>query len=322
MSENNIDNIKCPISEHAYDIKLVCFNESCKANRLYCIQCIRDGIHVSHPQNQQEVPLLFEFIGKIGEECDDWITNLNQQMNVASQQFQLLIEGIRSKYQKSKQQFLNLNPKQMNSFFDETIQFQSFQYKTQDKIQQSIKEFQDQMDNLISGLKLSELNYYISNSDLKKTEELYQKGHKLYWMDDNYEEAIKLFDQALIVNSTHKLSLWCKANCLRMLGQFKEAINWADKALEVDPKHCNSLQCKGSALTQLKMFKDANQVIDLSLSINPNHFDSLWSKGCCLQQQNLFQEALIFYEKALKIIPNDKWTINRRDDCLKALNQK
>ncbi|CAD8215297.1 unnamed protein product [Paramecium octaurelia] len=357
MQQMNADTIKCPNSEHANDVKLICFNESCKANRLYCIQCMKDGTHISHPQNQQELPMLFEFIEKTEKECNDWMTSLNQQMDLAQQSFYFLLEGIRSKYQKTKEQFLNLNSKQMNSFFVEIIQFKSVQQTIKDQIENSIKELQNQMEKLTYGLKLSELNYCsISDSNIQKSEELYKKGYQLYWNDDNYKEAIKMFDQALIFNSTHQLSLqckaqslkmlgqyneaiiwidkalqvdpkhcnslYCKAESLRMLGQFNEAIIWADKALEIDPKHCSSLFCKGTILTQLRMFNEAMLVIEQSLSINPNNFDSLWSKGLCLQQQNQFKDAITFYEKALTIIPNHQWTKNRRDECLKALNNK
>ncbi|CAD8213414.1 unnamed protein product [Paramecium pentaurelia] len=62
MNEKNDTNIKCPNSEHVNNVKLVCFNESCKADRLQCIQCIQNGIHVSHVQHQQDLPFLFDHI--------------------------------------------------------------------------------------------------------------------------------------------------------------------------------------------------------------------------------------------------------------------
>lgn len=58
------------------------------------------------------------------------------------------------------------------------------------------------MEQFIYDLKLAELNYYqISNSDVKKSAELYKKGQKLiklgyqlYWNDNSFEEAIEVFD--------------------------------------------------------------------------------------------------------------------------------
>ena len=37
MNQYNDLIIKCPNPEHANNVKLVCFDESCKADRLYCI---------------------------------------------------------------------------------------------------------------------------------------------------------------------------------------------------------------------------------------------------------------------------------------------
>ncbi|CAK78282.1 unnamed protein product (macronuclear) [Paramecium tetraurelia] len=296
MQQIDAYTIKCPNSEHAYDVKLICFNESCRVNRLYCIQCVRDGCHVSHHQNQQELPKLFEFIQKIQKECNDLITSLCKQMDLAYQQFHLLIDGIRSKYQKSKQQFLNLNSKQMNSFFAETIQFKSFQQAIDNQIQQSIKQFQNQMQEFTSNLKLAELNYYsISNTYILMSEELYEKGnqsiklgYQLYQNDKRFEEAIKLFDQALIFNSTHQLSLFSES--LWMLSKYNEAIIWADKALEVDPKHCNSLFCKGQillkllaqSLRRLSKYNEAIIWADKALEVDPKHCNSL----CCKESKD------------------------------------
>ncbi|CAD8178160.1 unnamed protein product [Paramecium pentaurelia] len=357
MNQNNDTNIKCPNSEHANNVKIVCFNESCKADRLQCIECIQNGIHITHLQHQQDLLFLFEHISDIEKQCEDLIIDLNKQMDMAYEQFYLLIGGIRSKYQKSKQQFLNLDSKQMNYFFAESIKFKSFEQTNFILIQQSIKDFQDSIVKLLSDLKLSELNYnQISNQDIDKSEELYKKGYKLYWDDDNYKEAIKIFDQSLIFNPKNCNSLYCKADSLRMLGQYNEAIVWADKALKVDskdcdslyckaaslkmlgqyneaiiwadealkvdPKHCSSLFTKSDSLRLLKMFKQSMEVIEQSLKINPNHFDSLWAKGKCLQDQNQYQEALIYYKKALMINPNHEWTRDRKDECLKAINQK
>ncbi|CAD8108056.1 unnamed protein product [Paramecium primaurelia] len=87
MNQNNDAKIKCPNPEHLDNIKFACFNESCKADRLYCFQCIKNGTHISHPQNQQELPFLFEHIQRIEKQCEDLIKNLKKIINAAHQQF-------------------------------------------------------------------------------------------------------------------------------------------------------------------------------------------------------------------------------------------
>ncbi|CAD8179259.1 unnamed protein product [Paramecium pentaurelia] len=154
MNQNNDAKIKCSNPEHFDDVKFACFNESCKADRLYFFQCIKNGTHISHPQNQQELPFLFEHIQRIEKQCEDLIKNLKKIIDAAHQQFNLLIEGIRSKYKKSKQEFLTLNSKQMNSFFTQSIQFNSFEKIILLQTQQSLKDFQDSIEKSLSDLKL------------------------------------------------------------------------------------------------------------------------------------------------------------------------
>ncbi|CAD8079958.1 unnamed protein product [Paramecium primaurelia] len=357
MNQYHDVTIKCPNTEHTQNVTLVCFDESCKGERLYCHQCIKNGNHISHPQNQEELPFLFEHIQRVEKECADLIHSMNQQFDLVNHDFQLLIDGIRSKYQITKQQLLNLNSKQINSYLSQSIYFRQFEFTTIQLVQQLTNEIKSQIQKLLSDLQLNELNYYqFSKLNLNKSEELYQRGYKLYLNDKKFDEAIKIFDQALALNSRHQLSLWCKADSLKMLGYyneaiiwtdkalqldprhcnslyskaeslkmlglFNEAILWADKALEVDPKHCHSLYTKGDSLRLLKKYNEAMKVIDYSLQINPNHLDSLRSKGACLQDQKHYQEALIFYSKALAINSNHEWTKNRKNECLKALEIK
>ncbi|CAD8144924.1 unnamed protein product [Paramecium pentaurelia] len=211
------------------NVKLVCFDESCKGERLYCIQCIKNGINVSHPQYQEELPKLFVHIQSIEKECDDVINRMNIQMDLLQQEFYLLFGGISSKYQISKQQFLNLNSQQMNSYLEQSVHFRSFEFKIIQLLQQFKNEFQFQIQKLLHELQLSELSYYqISNLYLTKSEELYQKGYKLRIQDNSKDkkhyEVIIIFDQALSLNSKHQKALLCKADSLRSLCQYDDAI--------------------------------------------------------------------------------------------------
>ncbi|CAD8094326.1 unnamed protein product [Paramecium primaurelia] len=304
MNQNDDISIKCPNSEHNNNVKFVCFDESCKQQRLYCIQCIKNGIHVSHPQNQEELPKMFEHIQQVEIECDDLTNKMTKQMDLLQQDFYLLIEGIRSKYKISKQQILNLNSQQMNSYVQQSVNFTSNQYNYA-QMNSNLKQ------------KNQYLNYNQLNQVIIKYLTYIQINQKNY-----IKMAIKILDKALSFNTKHQLSLYSKAESLRMLGQYNEAIIWADKALQVNPKDCFSLRTKGHSLRLLKDYKEALKAIDQSLSINPNHLSSLQSKGHCLQNQNNYQEALLFYEIALKINSNHQWTKNRKDECLKALNTK
>ncbi|CAD8129874.1 unnamed protein product [Paramecium sonneborni] len=349
--------INCPNQEHDNNVKLICFDKSCKTNRLYCMQCNREGMHCSHPQYQYELPILLEHIEKAYQECDHFVNRIKQIIDLVYQSFNQLIGGIREKFQRSKEQFLNLNSKQMNSFFEQVILFKSFEAKIETQITESSQNFQYQLKYLYQDLNISQLNYcQISNSDIQKSQEICQKGYELWLNDNDYLEAIKNFDQALIWNPKNQSALQKKAYCLRLLKQYKEAIQWADKALDIDPKHEDTMKGKGISLFMLEEYKEAIIWIDKALEINPNNKLSLYykadclrllkqykeaiiqadkaleidpqyqlalyCKGQCLQTLNQYAEALIFYEKYLKIDPNDQYAKIRKNQCLEALEIK
>ncbi|CAD8090062.1 unnamed protein product [Paramecium sonneborni] len=348
--------IKCANTEHINNVKLVCFDEFCKADRLYCMQCNRNGTHVSHPQHQYELPILFDHIEQIQRKTDQLIDQLNIQMDLVYQSFYQLIRNIRIKYQITRSEFLKLNPKQMNSIFFESLQFEQFNQVFLKQFLNSSQVFKDQLIKLNSDLNLNQLNYYQqSKNDIIKSKELYQQGYNLYLNESNYQEAIKIFDQAisfnpknyqalwckgenlrmlskynealiyadkaLEINSQHQNSLYLKSACFRRLCQYEEAIIWADKALKINPKDCPSLACKGNALRLLKMLKEASEIIDYSLKINPNHIGSLETKGVILQDQNRYEEALIYFDKVLSINQKNLWVQERKKECLDSLIQ-
>ncbi|CAD8117311.1 unnamed protein product [Paramecium primaurelia] len=114
----------------------------------------KNGINVSHPQYQEELPKLFVHIQSIEKECDDLINRMNIQMDLLQQEFYLLIGGIISKYQISKQQFLNLNSQQMNSYLEQSVHFRSFEFKINQLLQQFKNEFQFQIQKLLYELSL------------------------------------------------------------------------------------------------------------------------------------------------------------------------
>ncbi|CAD8204441.1 unnamed protein product [Paramecium octaurelia] len=320
---NQFENItvKCPNPEHTKNVKYVCFDESCKEQRLYCHECIKIGKHVTHLQHQEELPFLFEHISRIEKESDDLINRINKQMDLIQNDFFLLIGGIRSEYQISKQQLHNLNLEQINSFLSQSIHFKQFELTIEKLLQELIKEFQDQITKLKNDLNLFALDYYqISKSNIEKSEELFKIGYKLY-RDDKYEEAIEIFDQALNFNSNHQLSLVTKAESLKMLHQYNEAIIWADKALQVNSNHYISFYTKADSLRGLNQYNEAILWIDKALQINPKDFYSLFTKADSLRMLEQYTEAIIWAEKALQINPQHCFSLYTKADSLRMLDK-
>lgn len=70
---------------------------------------------------------------------------------------------------------------------------------------------------------------------MEKIQELVKKGQSLM-NDGRYDEALGLFEQALLLNQDDP-DLWnSKGIVLRSLGRYEEAMECFNKSLEIDPR--------------------------------------------------------------------------------------
>ncbi|CAD8061912.1 unnamed protein product [Paramecium sonneborni] len=131
-----------------------------------------------------------------------------------------------------------------------------------------------QLKRSITDLKLEELNYFeLNQQEQEKADELYQK--------DEYEEAIKLLDEALINDPKHISSFFKQ---LLWLKNYNDAIIWADKTLFIDQKHVNSLYTKADCLKMIGNYNDAITWAGKALFINQKHINSLSIKAESLRR--------------------------------------
>ncbi|CAD8176762.1 unnamed protein product [Paramecium pentaurelia] len=146
------------------------------------------------------------------------------------------------------------------------------------------------------------------------------KGNSLL-NQNNYEEAIQCFDNALKINPNNCLAFNNKGNALYQLNRFEEAIKCHDQALTINPNNCLAFNNKGDALYKLNRFEEAIKCHDSALNINPQDCDVLNKKGNSLQNLYRFQEAIKCYDKALTINPNNFLSFNNKGNTLYRLNR-
>ncbi|CAD8097017.1 unnamed protein product [Paramecium primaurelia] len=289
--------LKCPIEQHEF-LELACVNKLCKANRVYCHQCLKNGDHVAHQKDQKNLIELIEFFHKIEQESENLISKLCSMVEEIRELFIELNQELRKTFQFSKERLQQLNAKQLNQALDQIIQFDEIKIDLLQELETCSDNMVNQLKILIKDLKLkqqhnSQQNKQEQEQEKQKVEELYKQGYKLYW-DSKYKEAIKLFDAALFINTKHLDSLNYKARSLYYLDNYNDAIIWADKALSIDSKHIDSLNYKAQCLFYLSNYNDAIIWADKALSIDSKHIDSLYYKGNC-------NDAIIWADKALSI---------------------
>ncbi|CAD8209270.1 unnamed protein product [Paramecium octaurelia] len=337
MNQSCDINTKCPNPQHSKDVKLVCFDESCQGQRLYCHECIKLGIHASHPQYQEELSFIFHHIERVKKECDNLINNMNKQMDAIQQDFQLLIEGIRSKYQISKQLLLGLDSEQINSLLSQTIYFKQFEQTFQNKLQKFTNEFLNQISKLMCDLHLNEsIDYQVSKIHLNKSEELYQQGIKSSNQDINYIWKIKNLMRHLKYLIKHQfqiLNINYHYGAKRIVqGSLVNLMKQSFKQI----KHCKQIQnivldyllkliaqnrlvsIMKQSYKQIKHYKQIQSIFLHYILKVPIIFSE---EADSLKLLEKFTEALEVIEQCLKLNPNHFDSLGGKGYCLQNQNQ-
>jgi tetratricopeptide (TPR) repeat protein len=139
----------------------------------------------------------------------------------------------------------------------------------------------------------------------------YNRGVRVL-SENDYANAILLFDQALASNTTQikwtdalLYTYQGKAYALIQLGKFDDAIQAVDQGLAVYPKDTMLWNNKGYAQFKQGNYAGAVASYDKALSFDKNFTPSLINKGDALYQMGRFQDAIDAYNAVLVNNPNN-----------------
>lgn len=135
-----------------------------------------------------------------------------------------------------------------------------------------------------------------------KYEALNNKGNALGNLG-RYEEAIAAYDQALFIKPDDHEVLYSKGIALRNLGRYEEAIAAYDHALAIKPDKYEALDNKGYALTLLKRFEEAEACFNQAITINPDHANAWYNKGVLYGLQGKVESAIDALKQAITLDP-------------------
>lgn len=101
----------------------------------------------------------------------------------------------------------------------------------------------------------------------------------------------------------------------------EEALQLYDQALLLDPENEIILNNKGTALLRLHRNEDAIEAYDSALKIDSEYIDALLGKGVALIGLNRSAKALILFDKTIYLDPSDPRVWKYRGDALKNLSE-
>ncbi len=122
--------------------------------------------------------------------------------------------------------------------------------------------------------------------------------------DENYSDALKLYDLILKKEPYNINALIDKGATLQNMGRLNLAIRSYDKALTISPNNLDALLNKGATLHSDQKYEKAIGCYDEALMIDKKCAMALAYKGLSLGEMGKLQDAIKYFKKALSIDNN------------------
>ena len=146
-----------------------------------------------------------------------------------------------------------------------------------------------------------------------------------YAEDENYSDALRLYDLVLKKEPDNISALVDKGATLQNMGRLKLAIRSYDKALSISPDNLDALLNKGSALHSDQKYQNAIECYDVALRIDKKCAMAYAYKGLSLGETGQLQDAIKHFKKALSIDQHyDLASISKQvaHELLKSIKEK
>lgn len=156
---------------------------------------------------------------------------------------------------------------------------------------------------LRSKLKLNTRQAHVY--ELSKTISEYMIEGAYYYNSHHYEEALRCFDCALQIDTTHTPAYVRKAKALLELKLYREASQTFDKATRLQPQHPLAFIGKGDALLALQKYEQALESYDKALELNSHLSQAHAGRGSALYKLCRSMDALKAYTEAIQCDTED-----------------
>jgi serine/threonine protein kinase len=204
---------------------------------------------------------------------------------------------------------------------------------------------------------IEEMQHEVPDHSAKTLEQLLKEGSE-YYSDNNLEEALAAYEQAIRIAPDRDILHNVKGKVLFDLQRFQEAIEAYSEAIRLAPQKAVFHINQGDALRQLRAYHDALAAYEQAIALRP--INAIAAKACAgrgdvhlklgqekealrdyeracdleqdkvlwhrhrgdlLRQLQRYPEALAAYERALQLAPQDKALLTRKEITLQKIKK-
>ena len=136
---------------------------------------------------------------------------------------------------------------------------------------------------------------------------------EMYGRAENYEEAIRVFNQAIELNPNDAASLASRGLTHYLMGQPEKALHDLNRAIKIDPKYTWALSRRGFTYQGLQRDQEALEDFNQAIEYLPKDDLSSWwyfyQRGKHLLFMKRYEEALEDFNRAIEQLPeeNERW---------------
>ncbi|HRF97538.1 MAG TPA: tetratricopeptide repeat protein, partial [Aggregatilineales bacterium] len=157
----------------------------------------------------------------------------------------------------------------------------------------------------------------VTESQLQ-ADEYFEKGNQHYF-SGNFEQAIRDYTQALLLNPNHPTAYYRRGDSYRETGKpdlatadYDHAIREADTRLRQNPKDSEAYRARGSAYDSKKEYDRAIADFDHAITLNPDNADTYNSRGMTYDNKGDHDRAIADFDHAIMLNPHDADIYNNR----------
>ncbi len=174
-----------------------------------------------------------------------------------------------------------------------------------------------------------DLAYLNIAQGIRKVVEKFPAKTKEQWLDEglahhkagHYEQSLKAFDQAMLIDPDYAPAYRSKGDVLYDLKRYEEALAVYEQAIRLDPNHARIYRIRGDIFRHLKRYEEALAAYEQAIRLEPNVARNYNNKGNALFSLKRYEEALAAYEAATRFDSRFADAFNNKGNALARLTR-
>lgn len=135
-------------------------------------------------------------------------------------------------------------------------------------------------------------------------------GEEYYYMEAKsaeliqfWDQALKSYDKALMINPEYEEAWSGKGIVLGKLGKYEESLVCSQRQLDINPHNAEAWYNMGITLGSMDRRDEQMACYDKALEFNPDYAEAWYNKGVRLEDAGKYKESIESYENFLKCAP-------------------